>query len=51
MSRVTNKVHHPLYAELAAVVGPTYTSDEYFVRLAYSLPDQKPGQEPIPTYS
>ena len=36
MSIVINKVHHPLYAELAAIVGPAYASDEDFVRLAYS---------------
>jgi FAD/FMN-containing dehydrogenase len=36
MPIVTNKVHHPLYAELSTIVGPTYTSDEDFVRITYS---------------
>lgn len=42
MSRVASKEHHPLYADLAGIVGEAYTSDDKFVRLAYSL-DTSPG--------
>ncbi len=36
MSIVVEGMHHPLYGELAAIVGPKYCSDQDFVRIAYS---------------